>query len=78
MNLEKLRVTEYRKCAGLLAELLDLDADTEEEIEKCFQRTGIKSFFQHLESADLSPETSEKLQSIQALIEIMDDKGGRL
>lgn len=77
MNLEKLRETEYRKCAGLLAELLDLDADTEEKIQKCFQLMGIKTFFQHLESVDLAPETSEKLQSIQALIEILDDKGGR-
>ena len=77
MNLEKLRETEYRKCAGLLVELLDLDADTEEKIQKCFQRKGIKTFFQHLESADLAPETSEKLQSLQALIEILDDKGGQ-
>ena len=76
MNLEKLRETEYRKCAGLLAELLDLDADTEEKIQKCFQRMGIKTFFQHLESADLTPETSVKLQSIQTLIDILDNKRG--
>ena len=77
MNIEALRELEYRKCAGLLAELLGLDGDTKERILKCFQRTGIKNFFQHLESADLAPETSGKLQSIQALIEILDDKRGR-
>lgn len=78
MNLEMLRESEYRKCAGLLAELLGLDGDTKEKIQKCFQRMGIKNFFQHLESADLAPEIFEKLQSIQALIEILDDKRGRI
>jgi hypothetical protein len=78
MNLETLRESEYRKCAGLLAELLGLDGDTKEKIQKYFQRMGIKNFFQHLESADLAPETFGKLQSIQALIEILDDKRGRI
>lgn len=78
MDLETLRESEYRKCADLLAELLDLDGDTKEKIQKCFQRMGIRNFFRHLESADLAPETSEKLQSIQVLIEILDDKRGRI
>lgn len=30
MNLETLNESEYRKCAGLLAELLGLDGDTKE------------------------------------------------
>ncbi|WP_347490497.1 hypothetical protein ABDB91_04875 [Desulfoscipio sp. XC116] len=78
MDLKTLRESEYRKCAGLLAELLDLDGDTKEKIQKCFQRMGIRNFFRHLESADLAPETSGKLQSIQVLIEILDDKRGRI
>jgi hypothetical protein len=78
MNLETLRESEYRKCAGLLAELLGLDGDSKEKIQKCFQRMGIRNFFRHLESADFASETYEKLQSIQALIEILDDKRGRI
>ncbi len=78
MDLETLRESEYRKCAGSLTELLGLDKDSKERILKCFQRMGIKSFFQHLESADLAPEISEKLQNIQALIEILDNKRGRI
>lgn len=77
MNLEKLRDMEYKKCAGLLAELIDLDADTKEKIHKCFQRMGIKNFFLNLESVDLSPETTEKLKSINSIIEIFDGRGGR-
>lgn len=77
MNLEKLRDTEYIKCVGLLAELIDLDADAKEKIHKCFQSMGIKKFFLHLESVDLPPETSEKLKSIKSIIEIVDEKGGR-
>lgn len=77
MNLEKLRDTEYIKCVGLLAELIDLDADAKEKIHKCFQSMGIKNFFLHLESVDLPPEASEKLKSIKSIIEILDEKGGR-
>lgn len=77
MNLEKLRDTEYIKCAELLAELLDLDADAKEKIHKCFQSMGIKNFFLHLELVDLPTETSEKLKSIKSIIEIVDEKRGR-
>lgn len=77
MNLEKLRDTEYIKCVGLLAELIDLDADTKEKIYKCFHSMGIKNFFLHLESVDLSPETTEKLKSIKSIIEIFDEKRGQ-
>ena len=77
MNLEKLRDTEYIKCAELLAELLELDEDAKEKIHKCFQSMGIKNFFLQLESVDLPPETSEKLKSIKSIIEIVDVKRGR-
>ncbi len=77
MNLEKLRETEYIKCVNLLAELIDLDADTTEKIHKCLRCMGVKNFFLHLESADLSPETSEKLKSLKAIIEIFDEEGGQ-
>jgi len=77
MNLEKLRNTEYTKCVGLLAELIELDADAKEKLHKCFQSMGIKNFFLHLESVGLPPETSEKLKSIKFIIEIVDEKRGR-
>ena len=77
MNLEKLRDTEYIKCAELLAELLDLDADAKEKIHKCFQSMGIKNCLLHLELVDLPTETSEKLKSIKSIIEIVDEKRGR-
>ena len=77
MNLEKLRDTEYIKCVGLLAELIDLDSDAKEKIHKCFQSMGIKNFFLHLESVDLPPEISEKLKSIRSIIEMIDAKRRR-
>ena len=77
MNFKKLRDTEYIKCVGLLAELIDLDADTKEKIHKCFQNMGIKNFFLRLGSIDLPPETIEKLKSIKPIIEISDEKRGR-
>ena len=78
MNLEELKEMEYIKCVGLLAELLNLDADTKEKIHKCFQSMGMKNFFLHLESVDLSPETYEKLKSIKFIIETVDEKRGRV
>ena len=77
MDLEKLRDTEYVKCAGLLSKLIDLDADTKERIHKCFQSMGIKNFFLNLESVDLSPETYEKLKNIKSIIEMFDEEGGQ-
>ena len=77
MNSEKLRDMEYIKCVGLLAELIDLDANTKEKIHKCFQSMGIKNFFLHLELVNFSPETIEKLKSIKSIIEIFDEKGGQ-
>ncbi len=77
MNLEKLKDTHYIRCMELLAELIDLDADAKERIHKCFQSMGIKNFFLHLESLDLSSETTEKLKSIKSIIEVFDKEGGR-
>jgi len=77
MDIKKLKDMEYIKCVSLLAELIDLDEDAKERIHKCFQSMGIKNFFLHLESVDLPPETSGKLKSIKAIIEIVDVKRGR-
>jgi hypothetical protein len=77
MDLEELRDTEYVKCVDILDKLIDLDADSKEKVYKCFQSMGIKNFFLHLESVDLSPEISEKLKSIKSIIEIVDVKRGQ-
>lgn len=76
MDLRKLRDTEYVKCVGLLAELIDLDTDTKEKIYKCFQSMGIQNFFIHLELVDLPLKTCEKLKSIKSIIGVLDGKGG--
>ena len=76
MNLKELRNTEYSKCADLMAKLIDLDDKTKEKIHKCLQSMGIQSFFQQLESLDLSPETIDKLKNIKAIIELSGGKRG--
>lgn len=77
MNFEEFKEMEYIKCVGLLAELIDLDADAKEKIHKSFQNIGIKNFFLHLESVDLPTEISEKLKSIKTIVEIVGVKRGR-
>ncbi len=79
MNLEKSRKAEYKKCAALLSLLVGLDADTEERVCGCFQNMGVDDFFLYLESLelDLSQETSEKLKSLKAIIEIFGEERGQ-
>ncbi len=77
MNYQELKEKEYEKCVGLLADLIDLDADTRQKIHKYIHGMGINNFFLQIESMDLSQETSEKLKSIKAIIELSDIKRGR-
>ena len=76
MDSKILRDTEYAKCVGILAELIDLDIDTKEKIYKCFQSMGIQNFLIHLELVDLPIETCEKLKSIKSIIWLLDGIGG--
>jgi len=78
MNLEELKKTEYAKCMDLLDKLIDLDAVEKEVIHEAFKEMGIKSFFLHLDSVELDPETIDKLKSIKAIVELSDAKGGRI
>lgn len=77
MNYQELKEKEYEKCVGLLADLIDLDADTRQKIHKYIHEMGIKNFFLQIESMDFSQETSEKLKSIKAIIELSDIKRGK-
>jgi len=77
MSLEKSRNVEYQKCTVFLAQLIGLDADTEERVYKCFQSMGIKSFFLHLESLDMPQEIIEKLKNIKSVVEMVDEKGAQ-
>lgn len=77
MDSKILRDTEYAKCVGILAGLIDIDTDTKEKIYKCFQSMGIQNFFIHLDLVDLPIETCEKLKSIKAIIGLLDGKGGQ-
>lgn len=76
MDLEMLRNDEYSKIADILAVLIELDAEEKEKIHKYFQSIGVKSFFQQLELLDLSPETTDKLKNVKAIIELSGGKRG--
>jgi hypothetical protein len=78
MNLKELKKTEYAKCVDLLAKLTNLDAGEKEIIHKAFEEMGIKSFFLHLDSVEMAPETIDKLESIKAIVEMSDARRGRL
>lgn len=77
MNLEKSKDMEYQRFTSLLAELIDLDTDTEKRIYKCFQSMGINNFLLHLELIGLPQEISEKLTSIKSIIEMSDGERGQ-
>lgn len=76
MDIEKLRNEEYSKSIDILSALIEIDADEKEKIYKCFESMGIQSFFQQLESLDLSPKTTDKLKNVKAIIELSGVKRG--
>ena len=76
MDIERLRNEEYSKSIDILSALIELDAEEKEKIHKYFQSIGVKSFFQQLESLDLSPETIDKLKNLKAIIELSGGKRG--
>lgn len=76
MDIEKLRNEEYSKSIDILSALIEIDADEKEKIYKCFESMGIQSFFQQLETLDLSQETTDKLKNVKAIIELSSEKRG--
>jgi len=77
MDFLELRDMEYEKCAGLLAELLNLGADAKEKMHNRLQSMGMGGFLLNVESLGLPPVTIEKLRSVKDLIEIYGIQRGR-
>ncbi|MDT8716068.1 hypothetical protein IAI10_05330 [Clostridium sp. 19966] len=64
----------YKYLCSLMAQLLELDADTEEMITEYIEKHGVDNFFKDYENMELPYEVYEKLEGLQMVLETLNDK----
>lgn len=70
----RVNLTEYKYISSLLGQLLELDIDTEEKITGYIENFGIDNFLNDIELMDLPYDVLEKLESLEQIIEALDDE----
>ncbi|MFQ9978449.1 hypothetical protein EB06_01073 [Enterococcus cecorum] len=61
----------YKYISSLIAQLLELDIDTEEKITGYIENYGVDNFLKDYDKMELPYETYEKLESLGMIIENM-------
>ncbi len=61
----------YKYISSLVAQLLELDIDTEEKITSYIENYGVDNFLRDYDKMELSYDTYEKLESLGMIIENM-------
>ncbi|MDT8717069.1 hypothetical protein IAI10_10400 [Clostridium sp. 19966] len=61
----------YKYISSLIAQLLELDIDTEEKITGYIENYGVDNFLKDYDKMELPYETYEKLESLGIIIENM-------
>jgi len=61
----------YKYISSLIAQLLELDIDTEEKITGYIENYGVDNFLKDYDKMELSYEIYEKLESLGMIIENM-------
>ncbi|MBC2579409.1 hypothetical protein [Clostridium sp. DJ247] len=64
----------YKYISSLVAQLLELDIDTEEKITGYIENFGIDNFLKDIELMDLPYEILEKLESLEQIIEALEEE----
>ena len=62
----------YKYISSLIAQLLELDIDTEEKITGYIENYGVDNFLKDYDKMELSYEIYEKLESLGMIIENME------
>ncbi|EQB86616.1 hypothetical protein J2Z44_002355 [Clostridium punense] len=70
----RINLTEYKYISSLLGQLLELDIDTEEKITGYIENFGVDNFLNDIELMDLPYDVLEKLESLEQIIEALDDE----
>jgi hypothetical protein len=68
-----INLNEYKHIISLLVQLLELDMDTEEKITEYIETFGIDNFLKDFELMDLPYDTLEKLESLEEIIEALEE-----
>ncbi len=61
----------YKYISSLIAQLLELDIDTEEKITGYIENYGVDNFLKDYDKMELPYEIYEKLESLEMIIENM-------
>ncbi|WP_055668291.1 hypothetical protein [Desnuesiella massiliensis] len=61
----------YKYISSLIAQLLELDIDTEEKITGYIENYGVDNFIKDYDKMELPYDTYEKLESLGMIIENM-------
>ncbi|MBP2033413.1 hypothetical protein J2Z42_002116 [Clostridium algifaecis] len=61
----------YKYISSLIAQLLELDIDTEEKITSYIENYGVDNFLRDYDKMELPYDTYEKLESLGMIIENM-------
>ncbi|OOP72812.1 hypothetical protein [Clostridium beijerinckii] len=64
----------YKYLCSLMAQILELDVDTEERIKEYIENHGVDNFFKDYEKMELPYEVYEKLEGLQFVLETLSDK----
>ncbi|VYT81566.1 hypothetical protein [Clostridium butyricum] len=70
----RINLTEYKYISSLIGQLLELDIDTEEKITGYIENFGVDNFLNDIELMDLPYDVLEKLESLEQIIEALDDE----
>lgn len=71
---KKINRDNYKYLCSLMAQLLELDANTEEKITKYIESYGVDNFFKDYDKMELPYEVYEKLEGLQLVLETLNDK----
>lgn len=67
-HLKRIQGLEYDQFARLLAQLLDLDSDTELRVSNLIKTFGISHFFNNLQTFSLNETDLDKMNALQLIL----------
>lgn len=74
INQNEINRDNYKYISSLLAQILELDIDTEEKITGYIENYGIDNFLKDYDKIELSYEAYEKLDSLGLIIETLNEQ----
>lgn len=71
---KRIDLDSYKYISLLLGQLIEPDINTEEKITGYIESFGIDNFLKNIEMMDLPYDILEKLESLEQIIEVLEEK----